>query len=42
LDVGIPPRQSTAMKSASSKLDLARNGVVVNMEYGLHLLKPLG
>ncbi|GJW50738.1 hypothetical protein Tco_0092089 [Tanacetum coccineum] len=41
LDVRIPPRQSTAKKSASSKLDLARDSAVANVDYIFHLLKPL-
>nr|GEX43461.1 hypothetical protein [Tanacetum cinerariifolium] len=41
LDMGIPPRHSIAKKSVSSKLNLARDGAVANMEYRLHLLKPL-
>ncbi|GKF01248.1 hypothetical protein Tco_0028171, partial [Tanacetum coccineum] len=41
LDVGIPPRQGTSEKSARSKLDMAHDGAVANMEHKLHLLKPL-
>ncbi|GKE33667.1 hypothetical protein Tco_1452989 [Tanacetum coccineum] len=41
LDVGIPPRQSTAKQSATSKLNLAHSGAVAYVEYKFYFLEPL-
>nr|GEX39026.1 hypothetical protein [Tanacetum cinerariifolium] len=38
--MGIPPRQSSAKKSTRSKVNLARNGAIANVEYIFHLLEP--